>query len=283
MKILIIQSKGSSENFNEGLCLQSGFHRLGENAILWGDGFDIFKTPFDEISKDCELIVVTENDSLSFIPELKSHPAKKVFWSRNGHIETEFVRQKEFCDKNGISIVLNSSHVSIDRFKSDSVKSTWFPLCVEPQNYPARTAAKAVSLTFCGDARPHSELLTFLDIHFTIVPQTAENKVDFINKISQAYINFIVCPPEMIVSEIFETVASGTIVCTNKVQGLESLFNEQEIITYDTIADLRYKLYYHLHNQQPTNDMIVASRARLLNSHTYTHRANQILHITGKE
>lgn len=283
MKILIIQSKGASENFNEGLCLESGFHRLGENAVLWGEGFDIFSTPFEEISKDCELIIVTENNSFSFIPDLKTHPAKKVFWSRNGHIETEFIRQKEFCDKNGVSVVLNSSHISLDRFKSETVKSTWFPLCVDPQNYPAKPSIKTIPLTFCGDTRPHSELLTFLDLHFTITPQIAEGKADFINKVSQAYINFIVCPPEIITSEIFETVASGTIVCTNKVHGLESLFSDQEIITYDNAQDLRYKLYYHLHNQQPTNDMIAASRARLLKSHTYTHRANQILHITGKE
>ena len=64
MKILIIQEKGrhlKNQNFREALNLDRALKRLNVESIVWGLNYDNFSIPFDEISIDCDSIILLED------------------------------------------------------------------------------------------------------------------------------------------------------------------------------------------------------------------------------
>ena len=64
MKILIIQENGrhlENREFRECFNLQRALLRKNIDTIVWGLGHDNFNTPFQQIIKDIDVIILLEN------------------------------------------------------------------------------------------------------------------------------------------------------------------------------------------------------------------------------
>ena len=64
MKILIIQEAGRNEpnkEFREAKNFHRGFQKLGIDSVVWGLNHENFNIPYNEISKDCDVIFLLEN------------------------------------------------------------------------------------------------------------------------------------------------------------------------------------------------------------------------------
>jgi hypothetical protein len=76
MKILIIQENGrhlENREFRECFNLQRALLRKNIDTIVWGLGHNNFNTPFQQIIKDIDVIILLENyESNGWLPDLSN-------------------------------------------------------------------------------------------------------------------------------------------------------------------------------------------------------------------
>jgi spore maturation protein CgeB len=83
---------------------------------------------------------------------------------------------------------------------------------------------------------------------------------------------------------IFEAALTKSfqLVSGNRRELLREIFDEDELVIYDSHNDFREKLLYFLNNKEAMLTYIEKCYNKVINNHTYKHRAEQILnHIQG--
>ena len=87
MKILIIQENGrhvENRKYRECFNLQRALLRKNVDVVVWGLGHENFKTPFQQIINDVNVIILLENyESNGWLPDLSDVNILKIFWILN--------------------------------------------------------------------------------------------------------------------------------------------------------------------------------------------------------
>lgn len=79
---------------------------------------------------------------------------------------------------------------------------------------------------------------------------------------------------------VFEIAACGGFQLCDPCKGLDSLFDPQhEIPTYRNLAELRERIDHFLAHPEDRKEIAASARKRALDSHTYTHRAQQMIDL----
>jgi hypothetical protein len=285
MKILIIQEKGrhiKNQDFREALNLDRALKRLNIDSIVWGLNYENFSIPFDEISKNCDAIILLENYEVNgWIPDLSNFTGLKLFWSIDSHCILN--QHLNTCNKHNIDIVLNAVYGHEKHFKQ---KCYYFPNAYpDDLIYPMDDVEKVNDVGFCGNWLNRSEWVHHIEGNgIQIKKDIFVIGNDMVKSINSYKIHFNRNLSDDINFRTFETLGCGTFLLTNYTPGLETLFTIGEnIITYNDKLDLIDKIKYYLNNEDERNEITKNSFNHVKENHTYNNRAKQLVEIIKNE
>ena len=281
MKILIIQENGrhlENREFRECFNLQRALLRKNVDTIVWGLGHDNFNTPFQQIIKDIDVIILLENyESNGWLPDLSNINKLKIFWSIDSHMV--LMNHITTVVKNKIDIVLNAIESHQNYFKT----SKTFYL---PNAYPSDLISpidgidKNTFLGFCGSLLNRSEILDKLENKFGLKKDIWKLGNEMIKTINGYKIHFNKTLSNDINYRIFETMGCNTLILTNYTENINTFFNDMEnIVIYNDETELFEKLNILLSDNDLIKKISNSGYKLVKDNHTYDNRADVLLKI----
>lgn len=277
MKILIIQEAGRhKENyeFRESLCFKRAFEKIGVESVVWGLNYPNFNRTFDDISKDCDIVLLIENYTTNWIPNLSNFKGLKLFWSIDSHCVPSV--HTKTCDVNKIDIVLNAIESHSKFFKNQ--KCYYLPNAYPNELiYPKDDIQKTVNIGFCGNYVNRANWINTIPGLKKDIFVIGDSMVNAINSFK---IHFNRNMADDINYRTFETLGCRTLLLTNDTENLSSLFEiGKHLVTYISKEDLLQKVSYYLNNNKEREEIANSGYDHVKNNHTYTHRAERIVEI----
>lgn len=285
MKILIIQEKGrhkENENFREALNFKRALERAGVDCIVWGLNYDNFKIPFEDIQKECDVIILLENyEQTPWLPDLSSVKKLKLFWSIDSHCVLG--SHLMICKKNKIDIVLNAIESDMAAFKKNH-KVIYFPNAYPSDLiYHKPDVEKKYDIGFCGGDGNRASWFDFLSKNVNFKRDDFVIGNSMVNAINSYRIHFNRNIANDINYRTFETLGVKTLLLTNYTENLENLFKIGEhLVIYDSQQDLLDKIKYYINNESEKNKIQEFGYKHVIENHTYDVRAKQIIDIINQ-
>jgi hypothetical protein len=281
MKILIIQENGrhlENREFRECFNLQRALLRKNVDTIVWGLGHDNFNTPFQQIIKDIDVIILLENyESNGWLPDLSNINKLKIFWSIDSHMV--LMNHITTVVKNKIDIVLNAIESHQNYFKTS--KTFYFPNAYPSDLIsPIDGVDKNIFLGFCGSLLNRSEILDKLENKFELKKDIWKLGNEMVKTINGYKIHFNKTLSNDINYRIFETMGCNTLMLTNSTENINTFFNDMEnIVIYNNETELFEKLNILLSDNDLIKKISHSGYELVKNNHTYNNRADVLLKI----
>jgi hypothetical protein len=281
MKILIIQENGRhSENkiFRECFNLQRALLRKNVDTIVWGLGHDNFDTPFQQIIKDIDVIILLENyESNGWLPDLSNVNKLKIFWSIDSHMV--LMNHITTVVKNKIDIVLNAIESHQNYFKTS--KTFYFPNAYPSDLIsPIDGVDKNIFLGFCGSLLNRSEILDKLENKFGLKKDIWKLGNEMVKTINGYNIHFNKTLSNDINYRIFETMGCNTLILTNSTENINTFFKDMEnIVIYENETELFEKLNVLSLDNNLIKKISNSGYELVKNNHTYDNRVDVLLKI----
>jgi hypothetical protein len=281
MKILIIQENGrhnENRNFRECFNLQRALLRKNIDTVVWGLGHDNFNTPFQQIIKEIDVIILLENyESNGWLPDLSNVNKLKIFWSIDSHLV--LMNHITTVVKNKIDIVLNAIESHQNYFKTS--KTFYFPNAYPSDLIsPIHDVDKNIFLGFCGSLLNRSEILDKLENKFGLKKDIWKLGNEMVNTVNGYKIHFNKTLSNDINYRIFETMGCNTLMLTNDTENINTFFNDMENIV---IYNNEIELFEKLNALSSDNDLIKkisnSGYELVKNNHTYDNRVDVLLKI----
>jgi hypothetical protein len=281
MKILIIQENGrhlENREFRECFNLQRALLRKNVNTVVWGLGHDNFNTPFQQIIKDIDVIILLENyESNGWLPDLSNINKLKIFWSIDSHMV--LMNHITTVVKNKIDIVLNAIESHQNYFKTS--KTFYFPNAYPSDLIsPIDGVDKNIFLGFCGSLLNRSEILDKLENKFGLKKDIWKLGNEMVKTINGYNIHFNKTLSNDINYRIFETMGCNTLILTNSTENINTFFKDMENIA---IYNNEIELFEKLNVLSSDNDLIKkisnSGYELVKNNHTYDNRVDVLLKI----
>ena len=281
MKILIIQENGrhlENRDFRECFNLQRALLRKNVETIVWGLGHDNFNTPFHQIIKDIDVIILLENyESNGWLPDLSNVNKLKIFWSIDSHMV--LMNHITTVVTNKIDIVLNAIESHQNNFKTS--KTFYFPNAYPSDLiFPIDEINKNIFLGFCGSLLNRSEILDKLENKFGLKKDIWKLGNKMVETINGYNIHFNKTLSNDINYRVYETMGCNTLMLTNSTENINTFFNDMEnIVIYNNETELFEKL----NTLSLDNDLIKkisnSGYELVKNNHTYDNRTDVLLKI----
>jgi len=281
MKILIIQGNGrhlENREFRECFNLQRALLRKNIDTIVWGLGHDNFNTPFQQIIKDIDVIILLENyESNGWLPDLSNINKLKIFWSIDSHMV--LMNHITTVVKNKIDIVLNAIESHQNYFKTS--KTFYFPNAYPSDLIsPIDGVDKNIFLGFCGSLLNRSEILDKLENNFGLKKDIWKLGNEMVKTINGYKIHFNKTLSNDINYRIFETMGCNTLMLTNSTENINTFFNDMEnIVIYNNETELFEKLNVLSLDNDLVKKISNSGYELVKNNHTYDNRADVLLKI----
>lgn len=283
MKILIIQECGRHEKnreFREALCLKRSLHRLGQEAEVWGLGYDNFSISFEEISKDYDVVLSLENYDTGWHPNISSFKGLKAFWSIDSHCVLH--DHVNFCRRNNIDLLLNSTERYIPYFQNSIKYAAWFPNGYPDDLIgPRPNIPRSHDIGFVGSSiAERNAILDQIEKSFSLKRDIFVIGEDMVEALSSYHIGFNFNIRDDINFRTFETTGAGTALLTNYTPGLEKLFDiGREIMIYESLDDLIKKIENSLQDKDQLYKIARAGFFKSKNYHSYDARSRTLVDI----
>lgn len=281
MKILIIQENGrhlENRDFRECFNLQRALLRKNVETIVWGLGHDNFNTPFHQIIKNIDVIILLENyESNGWLPDLSNVNKLKIFWSIDSHMV--LMNHITTVVTNKIDIVLNAIESHQNNFKTS--KTFYFPNAYPSDLiFPIDEINKNIFLGFCGSLLNRSEILDKLENKFGLKKDIWKLGNKMVETINGYNIHFNKTLSNDINYRVYETMGCNTLMLTNSTENINTFFNDMEnIVIYNNETELFEKL----NTLSLDNDLIKkisnSGYELVKNNHTYDNRTDVLLKI----
>jgi len=281
MKILIIQENGrhlENKEFRECFNLQRALLRKNIDTIVWGLGHDNFNTPFQQIIKDIDVIILLENyESNGWLPDLSNINKLKIFWSIDSHMV--LMNHITTVVKNKIDIVLNAIESHQKYFKTS--KTFYFPNAYPLDLIsPIDGVDKNIFLGFCGSLLNRSEILDKLENKFGLKKDIWKLGNEMVNTVNGYKIHFNKTLSNDINYRIFETMGCNTLMLTNSTENINTFFNDMEnIVIYNNEIELFEKLNILYSDNDLIKKISNSGYELVKNNHTYNNRVDVLLKI----
>ena len=281
MKILIIQENGrhlENREFRECFNLQRALLRKNVNTVVWGLGHNNFNTPFQQIIKDIDVIILLENyESNGWLPDLNNINKLKIFWSIDSHMV--LMNHITTVVKNKIDIVLNAIESHQNYFKTS--KTFYFPNAYPSDLIsPIDGVDKNIFLGFCGSLLNRSEILDKLENKFELKKDIWKLGNEMVKTINGYKIHFNKTLSNDINYRIFETMGCNTLMLTNSTENINTFFNDMEnIVIYNNETELFEKLNILSSDNDLIKKISHSGYELVKNNHTYNKRADVLLKI----
>lgn len=281
MKILIIQENGrhlENREFRECFNLQRALLRKNVNTVVWGLGHNNFNTPFQQIIKDIDVIILLENyESNGWLPDLSNINKLKIFWSIDSHMV--LMNHITTVIKNKIDIVLNAIESHQKYFKTS--KTFYFPNAYPSDLIsPIDGVDKNIFLGFCGSLLNRSEILDKLENKFGLKKDIWKLGNEMVNTVNSYKIHFNKTLSNDINYRIFETMGCNTLMLTNSTENINTFFNDMEnIVIYNNETELFEKLNVLSSDNDLVKKINNSGYELVKNNHTYDNRVDVLLKI----
>jgi hypothetical protein len=281
MKILIIQENGrhnENRNFRECFNLQRALLRKNIDTVVWGLGHDNFNTPFQQIIKEIDVIILLENyESNGWLPDLSNVNKLKIFWSIDSHLV--LMNHITTVVKNKIDIVLNAIESHQNYFKTS--KTFYFPNAYPSDLIsPIHDVDKNIFLGFCGSLLNRSEILDKLENKFGLKKDIWKLGNEMVNTVNGYKIHFNKTLSNDINYRIFETMGCNTLMLTNDTENINTFFNDMEnIVIYNNEIELFEKLNVLSSDNDLIKKISNSGYELVKNNHTYDNRVDVLLKI----
>ena len=285
MKILLIQERGRNEGnreFREALCLKRGIERAGHEAVVWGLNYNNFSVSFDEISKDCDVLLSLENYDSGWHPDISKFKGKKLFWSIDSHCALQ--NHQMHCAKHKFDTILLSNIQHSHHFEGMVNSAVWFPNGYPPDLVkPDLTVTRSHDIGFCGSLIGNRESwLNLISNKFKLKKDIFVIGNDMVKALSSYKIAFNINIADDINFRTFEATGSGAMLLTNYTPNLEKLFKiGEEIIIYDSPEDLLRKIEIYTSDDDLRNMIANNGKNRSINNHSYDSRSKNLLKLIG--
>jgi len=281
MKILIIQENGrhpENKEFRECFNLQRALLRKNIDTIVWGLGHINFNTPFQQIIKDIDVIILLENyESNGWLPDLSNINKLKIFWSIDSHMV--LMNHITTVVKNKIDIVLNAIESHQNYFKTS--KTFYFPNAYPSDLIsPIDGVDKNIFLGFCGSLLNRSEILDKLENNFGLKKDIWKLGNEMVKTINGYKIHFNKTLSNDINYRIFETMGCNTLILTNSTENINTFFNDMEnIVIYNDETELFEKLNVLSSDNDLVKKISNSGYELVKNNHTYDNRTDVLLKL----
>jgi hypothetical protein len=245
---------------------------------VWGLGHDNFNTPFQQIIKDVDVIILLENyDSNGWLPDLSNINKLKIFWSIDSHMV--LMNHITTVVKNKIDIVLNAIESHQNYFKTS--KTFYFPNAYPSDLIsPIDGVDKNIFLGFCGSLLNRSEILDKLENNFGIKKDIWKLGNEMVKTINGYKIHFNKTLSNDINYRIFETMGCNTLMLTNSTENINTFFNDMEnIVIYNDETELFEKLNVLSSDNDLVKKISNSGYELVKNNHTYDNRADVLLKL----
>lgn len=280
MKILIIQERGRHEKnwmFRESLSIQRALTKLNYDSTVWGLNYENFSTPFWELEKEHDVILLIENyPQTDWLPDLSKSNKLKLFWSIDSHVVLN--EHVQLCKKFKIDIVLNAVYGHEKFF--NMFKTEYFPNAYCDELIKPLELEKTHDVGFCGNINNRGGWLNEIKKYHNLKLDEFVIGEDMVRAINSYKIHFNRNIADDLNYRTFETLGCETFILTNETPGLSNLFSiGKNIITYSNEWDLLDKISYYLKNATERDIITKNGYNHVLQNHTYFKRMEYLVKI----
>lgn len=285
MRILIIQERGRHEKnreYREALCMQRSLRRAGHDCTVWGLNYENYSVPFDEISKDHDVLLSLENYDTGWHPCVNSFKGLKVFWSIDSHCSLDM--HIKHCQKSNYDLLLNSTQSYLGHYKNLVKYGVWFPNGY-PSDFirPLPDVDRVYPVGFCGSSIPQRDaVVDIVAKNFDLKRDIFVIGDDMVKALCSYKIAFNCNIADDINFRTFEATGAGAMLLTNYTSNVEKLFEiDKEIVTYKTAEEMLQKVSYYLQHEDEREAIATAGQLRSSKDHSYDARAKQFISIVS--
>lgn len=283
MNFFIIQERGRHEKnreFREALCMKRSLERLGHKCTVWGLGYENYSIPFEEASIGHDIVLSLENYDTGWHPIISGFSGLKAFWSIDSHCV--LYDHVNFCQKNKIDLLLNSTERYIPAFQNCVRYAAWFPNGYpEDLISPRNDVKRIVDIGFCGSSiDKRNEVISQIERTILIKKDIFLIGEDMVRALSSYKIAFNYNIADDINFRTFEATGAGALLLTNYTPNLEKLFKiGEEVVVYQNIDDLIQKILYFVKNNEERNTIASAGILRSKADHSYDARSRYLIDL----
>ncbi|MFU7592304.1 glycosyltransferase [Priestia sp. RMT2NF4] len=286
VKNKIIMCYGKTD-YTPGRYLESGLKSIGLKVDLFQNKIDFSKVNLDEylavlfVESPSKPPIETKNINLVKIP--------KLFWIHHGEnrLQTNLQLAKRY--QPDVILMAHSLHLA-NKF---SVPVHFFPfaMAIDIFNCTRNLSEREHDISFVGSKnalyyKNRNKSLKAIHKYFGDKYDLSLNSTIFVNDLAEKYsktkivINHTADRIKSLNMRIFEGMGCGSLLITDYVPGQEKLFiDEKHYIIYKNHKDLLEKIDYYLIHLDEAQKIATSGYYHLLSTHTYIHRANEIVEI----
>lgn len=294
MKIIIIQEAGrhlQNKHFREALSYKRAFLGIGVEAKIWGLGYDNFSTPFEEISKNYDTILLLENYDTGWVPDLskyKNHLKAQI--SIDSHCNLGHL--VGVCERHGIQVHLGATKSYLHHFQKPGRLCHWLPNCYDDTLiYPMPEVDKNIPVGFCGNyATPERKnwvrsLVRDIGLKADVFQDDDGVHYEHIGEGMVRNLNSYKIVVNRSISDdlnyrLMESLGTKSFLLTNNVPNLSDLFDiGKHLITYDSYQDLIEKVLYYSEHEEERLAIAEAGYQHVKETHTFVDRSQEILDV----
>lgn len=279
MNWLILQSAGEHDgkdgltpnaHMRECLSIKRALESLGETALVWGPRHPEFedKKPIDPSLFDRVLYF---DIAQQWMPDPRMFKnALKIHWVVDSHCNSSraYAPLTGSCD-----LVLHSNRLYVEKYSKEFPGRihAWFPSCFDDAHFKLKRCKRTVPFLFVGNVLNRGDVIERLKASCGMEHRFATG-ADYVNALQTAMIHFNKSISNNVTYRVFETIATGTCLCTDHLDelGLLGFVDGENCLIYRDLDECERKVKECL--EKKTYGRIGAAGLELSKRHTFNVR-----------
>lgn len=213
---------------------------------------------------------------LPYKPLETPHPM--AYWASDTHLGYDY----RLSMANKADFAFSAQKQGVDDMRRDGIANPiWLPHAVEPLAYPKQEKfTKNCDVCFIGHVNSENRE-NALNRLFSEFPNFDYGQALFekaAERIGNSKIGFNIAMKDDINMRCFETMATGTLLLTDRISHIEELFEDKKhLVLYDNLDDMVEKAKYYLAHDDERERIAQAGYEEVMAKHTIQHRVDAIL------
>ncbi len=278
MKIHLL-SANSKNKFGLEYFVSKAFKKLG---------YEVIETDYRVMSKeevDARIRFITDVDFLLMIKGERVSPDSlfscripKILWMQDSiqsNQEANFVIQTKSW---AFDLVYTFNDIELPFYLNFNKNVKWLPLAADEDIHIKKDVEKNISVSFVGSMNNNRvAMINYLLDHGCPVElfYTKEKYCDIVNR---SVINLnIGINNSGIQQRVFETLAMGGLLLTNKIEGNMIFEDCKHLVYFENFDQLLFNIQYYIRAHDFRNEISKQGREEVLKNHTYVNRVQTII------
>lgn len=205
-------------------------------------------------------------------------PKPMAYWASDTHLGYDY--RLSMAKKADFAFCAQKE--GVERMKQDGVANPiWLPHAVEPLAYPKQDKfTKNFDVCFIGHVNSVNRE-NALERLFREFPNFDYGQALFekcAERIGNSKIGFNIAMKDDVNMRCFETMATGTMLLTDRISHIEELFEDKKhLVLYDGLDDMVEKAKYYLAHDDEREKIAQAGYEEVMANHTIQKRVDRIL------